>query len=224
MMARNDPDHYGELLVFSVSDATAPSPQKAASAIDSDQFISSQFSLLDQRGSKVEKGEVQLVPVGPAVLFLRPIWITGSSGQEYPRYRFIAAVSGDRAVLGKDVNDAVKALVNNTPTDLQRQVQGGTPIDTITPGGNGNPGGNTGGSSTTTTTTPGVTTPGTQPPQNASSAQLLAAAQREFDLADQALAAKDLGSYQAHVAQGEALLRRALSQTGTTSTSTTTRP
>jgi uncharacterized membrane protein (UPF0182 family) len=217
VVARNDGDNYGKLIVYNVADASAPSGFKAASAIESDQFISSQFTLLGQGGSDVEKGNVQLIPIGDAVLYVRPIWITGQGTQPYPRYRFTAAVIGDRAVLGYDVQDAITALVTNTPTRLQRDVQGGRSITAIVPGGSTD--GN-GATSTTTTTAPS----GTQPPSNATAAQLLAEADAQFRAADAALAAGKLGEYQAHISQAQTDVRRAAALLAGGSTSTTTKP
>ncbi|HMC67556.1 MAG TPA: hypothetical protein VKJ07_00245, partial [Mycobacteriales bacterium] len=173
--------------MYLVPNSAAPSSAKAATAIESDQFISSQFTLLGQAGSKVERGEVQLLPIGNAVLYVRPIWVTGQGPQPYPRFRFLAAVAGDRAVLGCDVNDAVTALLSGNQTRLQQlgAVACGRPDINATPQPNG---------STTTTTTP--TTPGSQPPSNATVSQLLAAAQHEFDLANQALTQRNLAGYQ----------------------------
>jgi hypothetical protein len=219
IFARNDGEHYGQLVVYSVADAQAPSSHKAASAIESDQFISSRFSLLDQRGSTVEKGEVQLLPIGDAVLYVRPIWITGESGQPYPRYRFTAAVSGDRAVLGYDVDDAVRALLSGAPTQLQRDVESGRPIEGVPPGDGAT---TTTTSPTTPTTAPtGTTTPGTQPPGETVE-QLLQRAQREYAAANEALAQRDLGRYQEHVRTAEQLVAEALRQL--TATTTTTSP
>jgi len=48
IFARTDGENYGKLVVYSVADSTAPSPAQAATAILSDQFISSQFTLLNQ--------------------------------------------------------------------------------------------------------------------------------------------------------------------------------
>jgi uncharacterized membrane protein (UPF0182 family) len=199
-MALNDGDNYGKLALFTVADASAPSSAKAASAIESDQFISSQFTLLGQGGSSVERGSVQLIPVGNAVLYIRPIWITGgqNASQEYPRYRFIAAVAGDNAVLGYNVKDAVTALLTGNETQLQKDVQGGRSITNIVP-----PAGNA--SSTTTTTVPSGA-PVTAPPTNATATQLLSSAQQEFDAADAALQANppDFAAYEEHIRAAKA--------------------
>jgi uncharacterized membrane protein (UPF0182 family) len=221
IFARTDGANYGQLVVYSVSDASAPSSAKAATAIESDQFISSQFTLLGQAGSKVERGAVQLIPIGNAVLYVRPIWVTGQGPQPYPRFRFLAAVAGDRAVLGCDVTDAVTALLSDTQTRLQKEGTGacGRPIAPTTPVENP-PGGGT----TTTTTRP--TTPGTgsQPPPSATVDQLIADAQREFQAADEALARKDLAEFQRHYKRGVDDVNRATALRSGSTTTTTTRP
>ncbi|MFM7224241.1 MAG: UPF0182 family protein [Actinomycetota bacterium] len=206
MFALNDGPDYGKLVLFSVADSSAPSSFKAASAIESDQFISSQFTLLGQGGSSVEKGNVQLVPIGDSILYLRPIWITGEGQQPYPRYRFIAAVVGDRAVLGYDVADVTEALLTGGETRLQADVRGGRSINDVGPDGGG------GGSGPGTTTTTVPTTPTTGPAADATVSQLLQTAQREFAAADAALKAGRLGEYEQRIAAARAAVSAAASR------------
>jgi hypothetical protein len=61
-------------------------------------------------------------------------------------------------------------------------------------------------------------------PANASATQLLAQAQTEFQQADQALAAGNLGSYQAHEKAGRADVQAAVTKLGSTATTTTIPP
>jgi uncharacterized membrane protein (UPF0182 family) len=233
MVARMDGNNYGKLMSYSVSDPQAPSSFKAQGAIESDQFISSQFTLLDQGGSRVEKGDVQLLPVGNTVLYVRPIWITAkSASQEFPRYRFVAAVAGDRAVLGCNTADAVNALIRNTSTQLQNAVNGGRGIADLQCGSAAGTNTNTAptGPSTTPTTTPGNTTPDTTPttvPANATVAQLLAQARSQFTQAADALKAGNLASYQQHLESAQSYVNQAYEKlNGATSgtTTTTTKP
>jgi uncharacterized membrane protein (UPF0182 family) len=214
IFARSDPGHYGELMVFTLGNADAPSATKAASAIESDSFISQQFSLLDQRGSKVEKGDVELLPIGNAVLYVRPMWITGQSDQPYPRYRFTAAVSGDRAVLGDDINDAVTALLTGKQTALERRVRSGVDITNLP-----NQGGNNTPSTSTTTTVPNTGT--TVKPSNQTADQLEASALSELQAADTARQAGDLGGYQEHVSKALEDLAAAQAKRNGSTTSTT---
>jgi uncharacterized membrane protein (UPF0182 family) len=222
MFARMDGDNYGKLVVYNVSDQSAPSPAQAATSISSDQFISGQFTLLDQGGSSVFSGSVQLVPVGNAIVYVRPVWVVGQGSQTFPRFRFVTAATGDRAVLGCDVNDAITALVTGKPTQAQRVATNG---GTLTNGCNGvttpittPPNTTPGGSSTTTTTSP-TTTPTV--PTNATAQQLFLQAQQEFSAAQAALKAGDLGAYQQHNAAGYILLNQAIAKGGAGVTTTT---
>ena len=121
VFAQSDGDNYGKLVVYEVPNTSAPSPGQAATLIQSDQFISSQFTLLGSSGSRVIQGDVQLMPIGDSIMYVRPVWILGEGSSTFPRYKFVAAAVDQRAVLGFDMNDAVTALVTGNPTRLQTQ-------------------------------------------------------------------------------------------------------
>ncbi|HVJ96912.1 MAG TPA: hypothetical protein VNC41_08775, partial [Acidimicrobiia bacterium] len=222
---RSDPENYGKLAVYdSGESSSAPSPAQAATSIEADQFIAQQFTLLDQRSSNVERGEVQLIPIGDTIVYIRPIWITGGTGSTFPRYRFIAASLGEQAKLGYSVGDAVNALISGGPTQYQKDYTAGrtTPSDLVNGGGNN-------GSATTTTTLP--TTPGSQPPADASVQELLASAAAEFNAADAALKNGDLAEYarrvnaaKQDVARAEQLLRSTASSTTTSTVAPSSTP
>jgi uncharacterized membrane protein (UPF0182 family) len=204
--ARIDGDNYGKIVVHEVADPEAKSPAQAATDIESDQFIGQQFTLLDQERSALVRGETQLIPIGDAVLYLRPIWIVGEGAQTFPRFSFVAGAAGERSVLGYNVEDVVTALVTGRDTEYQRDVRSGR----VDPGTV--PGGQPPGASTTTTTPPGTTpptTPGSSVPSDASVADLLAEAEREFDLADEALTARRLAEYEEHINNARRLLAQA---------------
>jgi uncharacterized membrane protein (UPF0182 family) len=198
------------MVVYQLPTTAAPSPSQAASAIESDQFTSSQFTLLSSAGSSVLRGDVQLIPIGNTILYIRPIWVLGEGSSTFPRYQFTAAALGNRAVLGKNVQDAVTALLTGRSTQLQQQVQSGRSINDIV----GNQTGNNATGPTTTTTLPSAATPTTAPAANASAASLLQSAKSQFAAAQAALAAGNLGSYQQHVVQAQADVNAAATQLG----------
>jgi uncharacterized membrane protein (UPF0182 family) len=219
VFAQSDGANYGKLIVYEVPNTNAPSPGQAATLIQSDQFISSEFTLLGSAGSRVIQGDVQLLPIGNAIMYVRPVWILGEGNTTFPRYEFVAAAVGQHAVLGCDVTDAVTALLNNTPTRLQASQNrtngcntGSTPVTTPTTPSTG-PG-------TTTTTVQGP--PPTNPPPNSSAAALLNAAQSEFDAAGRALAAGDLGLYQSHIRNAQADFEAYRAKVGAPTTTPTT--
>jgi uncharacterized membrane protein (UPF0182 family) len=76
IVAGSDPDHYGQLTVFQTPPIDGPA--LADSDIAADQDISKAISLLNQGGSNVLLGTLQIVPVGDAMLYFRPFYVISS--------------------------------------------------------------------------------------------------------------------------------------------------
>ena len=141
---------------------------------------------------------MQLLPIGNAIMYVRPVWILGEGNTTFPRYEFVAAAVGQHAVLGCDMTDAVTALVNNTPTRLQASQNrtngcntGSTLVTTPTTGGNG--------STTTTTTVPGATTTTTLRPRLPRRPRCSRTPRTSSISPNRRNANNDLGGYQQHI-------------------------
>jgi uncharacterized membrane protein (UPF0182 family) len=109
MVARSDPEHYGELVLYETPEGDPPSPAIAANSIEADTEISSRFSLLERGGSELRRGSVQLLPVGDSIVFLRPIFVQGQESSR-PLFRFVAMTDGRNSVLASSVDCALEAL------------------------------------------------------------------------------------------------------------------
>jgi uncharacterized membrane protein (UPF0182 family) len=199
LAARNDGANYGKLVVYNAPrNSTTPSPARAASLIDSTDEISSLLTLLDQRGSTVLRGDVQLLPIKNSLIYVRPIWLKAESGPSFPRFRYVAMTLGDeRAVLADSVDEGIQALFGNGPT-----VPDETPRE--------NP------------EQPTEPEQPTQPERPSGSVEeLLRQAQDEFDQANDALRRGDLGAYGEHVDAARDLINEALGQVNAPSSPTT---
>ena len=122
MFAESDGDNYGKLVLYAGAEHAAPSPGQAATLIQSDQFISSQFTLLGSSGSRVIQGDVQLITDRQRD-HVRPPGLDPRRGQLRPSRAInrVAAAVGQQAVLGCDMTDAVSALVTGNadpPADV----------------------------------------------------------------------------------------------------------
>lgn len=207
MVARMDGDNYGKLILYQAPDqSNAVSPARASSLIEADPNISAKFSLLDQLGSKVVRGDAQLIPMDGSIFYVRPIYVEGSGTSPLPRFNYVAVTYGERAVLDTNVTSAVGHLLDNTIPPVE--ISGNTsPVS--------------GPGATTTTTTPN-STPGSTPittPPNATVAQLLSQAHNLLDQANAALANQDLATFDKDYKQAAALVAQAdLLSSGTTST------
>jgi uncharacterized membrane protein (UPF0182 family) len=190
MVARSDPGRYGRLVVYDTPDAVAPSPAQAATAIESQEQISEQFTLLSRAGSRVFQGAVQLLPIDDSILYMRPIWVVGSGASPFPRLRFVAMTHGQDAVLGRNVREAIAALFEDGPIVPPDAVE--DPTEPQEP------------------TEPEEPTEPTEPtePLPDDVDELLAQAQEEFELAEEARA-ESLAEYERHIRRAQDLVAEA---------------
>ncbi len=85
----SDPGQYGKLTVFQTPPIDGPALIDAD--ISATQAISSQISLLNQNGSSVELGDLQVVPVGDSMLYFRPFYVQ-SSRNPFPKLDYYIVV------------------------------------------------------------------------------------------------------------------------------------
>jgi hypothetical protein len=177
-------------------------PLQVDNQIDGTTQISQAVTLLNQQGSRVIKGSLQLIPVGNSIIYVRPFYVKSSSAQGFPKFQFVAVFTQQLgAVCAPTVDEAINRLF---AARIGEQATACTTKLAVTPtqptsGDNGS------GNGTPTTTKP------TTPPATASgSAQdLLNQAATLFNQADAALTANDLGTYQTKVNQARALVAQA---------------
>ena len=120
LVARSDAgENYGELVAYETPESSdVPSPLKAANQIDGDKDISARFTLLDAAGSSVIRGNVQLIPLGDAIIYVRPIYVRGGGGEgAFARFKFVAMTYGEKSVLATSVDEGVRLLFGGEEPD-----------------------------------------------------------------------------------------------------------
>jgi uncharacterized protein len=131
MVARSDPDTYGEMTAFEMPQGElVRGPVQVNNEIASTAEISRELSLIDQRGSTVISGSLQLIPVGDSILYIRPIYVRGSGTSGFPQFRFVAVFTAGRSpVLASSVEDGLNRLFGlapaETPTDTEEPAEDG---------------------------------------------------------------------------------------------------
>ncbi len=92
MVARNDDEHYGKLVVYRFpKKKLVYGPKQIAARINQDAEISRQISLWDQRGSQVMQGTLLVIPIEEALLYVRPLYLRAESGKIPELKRVIVA-------------------------------------------------------------------------------------------------------------------------------------
>jgi hypothetical protein len=204
MVVSSDPSSYGKISIYDVQSPLPPGPATVAAEFESDTVIAEIITPLDLRGSRVTYGDLQIVPVGKGIMYLRPMYVqpdSSDSKQVFVR-KFLGHYDG-RSVIGDSITQTVKLLFPGFNVDLGDRVTtpGSRPTTTTTvPGSTGTP------TSPTTTVAP--------PPAGSSVQELLSRAEQLFAEADAALAKSppDFATYQQKQAEARELLSRAASE------------
>jgi uncharacterized membrane protein (UPF0182 family) len=215
MTASSDPDTYGQLRVYEAPPgSTVDGPGLVSNAIRSNQSISQELTLYDQKGSSVELGEVDIVPIDNTLLYVQTVYVESSSLQ-VPTLRDVVVVYNGTAYHSGNasLDNALCQIVNpdgTQPFSNYCNTAAATSVLPTAPASSPSGSGSSGSTSTTTTTpttAPAGSTPA--PPPNSTVKSLLAQAQADFVLANNALKASDLAGYQSYVMQAQNLVTEA---------------
>lgn len=88
-------------------------PQQIEARISQDPQISQQLSLWNQSGSDVIRGNLLVIPVNDAMLYVQPIYLKAvSSGAGSPRLASVIIATKDKVVMRSTLPEAVAALGN----------------------------------------------------------------------------------------------------------------
>jgi hypothetical protein len=97
MSAKSDPRNYGELEAFVMPQGQQVlGPVQAAANIQKTTTISSEITLLSQRGSNVIAGAVQLIPVGDSIIYVQPFFtVAAQNPNAFPQFQFVTVAVPD---------------------------------------------------------------------------------------------------------------------------------
>jgi uncharacterized membrane protein (UPF0182 family) len=117
--ARNDPPNYGQLIVYELpKQELVFGPIQVEARIDQDPEISAQMSLWNQRGSKVIRGNLIVIPMNNSFLYVEPLYLL-SEASELPELKRVIVASGDRLAMRETLGEAVIALIEAGPSIVE---------------------------------------------------------------------------------------------------------
>ena len=193
MVASSDPASFGALTSYVVEANPLPDgPTIVAGTTGSDTNVATDLNLLNGSEQRVRFGDMQLIPVGDGILWIRPVYVMPSVAQASVR-RVVVGYDG-RVAMAPNLASAIRQLFPAFEGTID-DVLGGTNVQPSEP--------------TTPTPTPN---PDAGEPAAATPAALLSQADALFSEANQALRAGDLGTYQTKINKAQELVRLALSQ------------
>lgn len=173
MAARMDGDNYGKLVLYEFSkDKRVPGPSQVEATISNDPTVSAQLTLWDQAGSQVIRGNLLVIPVANALIYVEPVYLQAEQSP-IPELKRVIVSYQNRVVMEPTLEEALLKIFpvggttsTTVPGGPTTTIPGGTTSTTIPGGGTTTtiPGGTTttlapGGTTTTVTTIPGTPLP-----------------------------------------------------------------
>ncbi|MBX5490935.1 MAG: UPF0182 family protein [Chloroflexi bacterium] len=110
LVARNDPPHYGSLLVYKYpKDKLIYGPFQIETRIDQDPTIAAQLTLWNQSGTRVIRGNLLVIPVGSANLYVEPIYLQAAQSP-LPELKRVVVATGNRLAMEPTLEAALARL------------------------------------------------------------------------------------------------------------------
>lgn len=188
LFANSSYQHYGQLESLVVSRPSVDGPGLANADILHDPVVSKEITFLNQNGSRVTLGTVQLLPIADSLLYVRPLYVS-SAQSAFPELVDVIVLYGKQIAVEPTLSAALRDVFG-TAAGVR---------------GTGRTGAST--SPLTLPSTPATST------TTARARKLVDRAAAEFAKAERALASSDLGAYQkdaaaaaADIAEAKALL------------------
>lgn len=110
MVARNDGEHYGELVLYSFPKSkTVYGPMQIEAQINQNPEISSDFTLWSSRGTKYKRGNLFVIPIESSLLYLEPVYLEAENSA-IPEVKRVIVAFDDRIAYEETLAEALEAL------------------------------------------------------------------------------------------------------------------
>lgn len=132
LAARSDPPNYGKLLDFHFpKNLLVVGPQQVDSNIDQTPTISEQFTLLNQQGSGIIRGNLLVLPIENSLLYIEPIYLQSSGSVQIPQLKKVIVATGQRVAMEDTLDKALNTLLGTSTTTPSPSPSGPAPSGTV---------------------------------------------------------------------------------------------
>ncbi len=108
MASKSDFPEYGRVIVYKLpKERLIYGPIQIEAMIDQDDVISQQLSLWDQRGSRVIRGNLLVIPINYSLLYMEPVYLI-AEGTDIPQLKRVIVVNGKKVVMEPTLQEAIE--------------------------------------------------------------------------------------------------------------------
>ncbi|MFW5937054.1 MAG: UPF0182 family protein [Desulfosalsimonas sp.] len=128
VIAGCDPANYGNFYVYSFPKGKQVyGPSQINALIDQDTVIAEQLTLWDQAGSEVKRGRMIILPLGNAVFYIQPVYLSASGELKIPQLQRLIVTQGDAVTMAPSLEKAFDQIQKRL-LEKQAPPEVGTPV------------------------------------------------------------------------------------------------
>jgi uncharacterized membrane protein (UPF0182 family) len=110
LVARNDGEHYGELILYQLPKSKLVyGPEQIEAMIDQNDTIAKEFSLWKNSGSSYTRGNLFVIPIEQSLVYVEPVYLAAASSS-MPEVRRVIVAYDDRIAYESTLSKALDSL------------------------------------------------------------------------------------------------------------------
>jgi len=110
MCMRMDNEQYGNMIVYDFpKQETIYGPEQIEARINQNTEIAQQITLWDQRGARIYRGNLLVIPMGNSILYVEPLYLQADNGK-IPELKRVIAGFGKKIVMEPSLDQALIKL------------------------------------------------------------------------------------------------------------------
>lgn len=110
MCMRMDNEQYGNMMVYDFpKQETIYGPEQIEARINQNTEIAQQITLWDQRGARIYRGNLLVIPMGNSILYVEPLYLQADNGK-IPELKRVIAGFGNKIVMEPSLDQALIKL------------------------------------------------------------------------------------------------------------------
>ncbi|MFW6014875.1 MAG: UPF0182 family protein [bacterium] len=122
MAGRSDGENYGDLVLYNFpKDTLVYGPNQIESRIDQNADISQMLSLWGQRGSRVIRGNLLVIPIEKSILYVEPLYLQAETS-ELPELKRVIVSYKDRIAMRPTLDQAIDAVFEKKEVITENEV------------------------------------------------------------------------------------------------------
>jgi len=127
MAARSDAPHYGELIVYRLpKEKLIYGPMQIEARINQKPDISSKLTLWGQKGSRVIRGNMLVIPIEHSFIYVEPVYLQSEQSQ-MPELKRVIVAFRDRLEMQLNLDEALRSVFSEekvSPAETEKALKG----------------------------------------------------------------------------------------------------